>query len=154
MTQKKGSFRRKQNRAYTVKEPQLERLLNERFKKARDVRRKILYKQMIRHAKQIYGELYPTRILTHESRKKTYLEFMFSNRWYNGFRRRYSISLRCSTKRAQKSPEELKPVLRNWIQYNRRMMTIIEGKSIVGIPRGPKVLIVGRIKLSEICNID
>jgi hypothetical protein len=34
------------------------------------------------------------------------------------------------------------------------MLTIIEGKSIVGIPRGPDVLVVGRIKLSKICNID
>jgi hypothetical protein len=34
------------------------------------------------------------------------------------------------------------------------MLTIIEGKSIIGIPRGPEVPVVGRIKLSEICNID
>jgi hypothetical protein len=70
---------------------------------------------MIRHAKQIYGELYPARVVTHESGKKTYLNFMFLAGWYNGFRRRYSISLRCGTKRAQKSLEELEPVLRNWI---------------------------------------
>jgi len=68
---------------------------------------------MIRHAKKIYGELYPARVLEYESGKKTYLNFMFSNGWYNGFRRRYGISLRCGTKRAQKSPEELEPILRN-----------------------------------------
>ena len=34
------------------------------------------------------------------------------------------------------------------------MLTIIEGKSIIGIPRGPEVPVVGRIKLSEICNMD
>ena len=34
------------------------------------------------------------------------------------------------------------------------MLTIIEGKSIVGIPRSPDMPVVGRIKLSEICNID
>ena len=34
------------------------------------------------------------------------------------------------------------------------MMTIIEGKSIVGIPRGLDCLVVGRIKLSEIYNMD
>ena len=33
-------------------------------------------------------------------------------------------------------------------------MAIIEGKSIVGIPRGPEVPVIGRIKLSEICNMD
>jgi hypothetical protein len=34
------------------------------------------------------------------------------------------------------------------------MLTIIKGKSIIGIPRGPNVLVVSRIKLLEICNID
>jgi hypothetical protein len=34
------------------------------------------------------------------------------------------------------------------------MLTIIEEKSIIGIPRGPDVLVVGRIKLSKICNMD
>jgi hypothetical protein len=33
-------------------------------------------------------------------------------------------------------------------------MTIIKGKSIVSISRGLKVLVVGRIKLSEIYNMD
>ena len=33
-------------------------------------------------------------------------------------------------------------------------MTIIKGKSIIGIPRGPEVPVIGRIKLSEICNMD
>jgi hypothetical protein len=31
---------------------------------------------------------------------------------------------------------------------------ICKGSSIIGIPRGPNVPIIGRIKLSEICNID
>lgn len=109
---------------------------------------------MIRHAKQIYGELYPARVVIHESGKKIYLNFRFLAGWYNGFCRRYSISLRCSTKRAQKSPEQLEPVLQNQIQYNQRILTIIEGKSTVGILRGPDIPVVGRIKLSEICNID
>jgi hypothetical protein len=109
---------------------------------------------MLRYTKQIYEELYPHRMLIYENGKKSYLDFMFSNGWYNSFRRRYSISLRCSTKRAQKSPEQLKPVLRNWIQYNRRMLIIMEGKSLIGIPRGLDVSVAGRIKLSEICNMD
>jgi hypothetical protein len=154
LRQKKGTFRSNQDRAFTVQEPELERLLNNCFEKAREQGRKISYKWMLRHAKQIYGELYPERVIVHEVRKRSYLGFRFSAGWYNGFRRRYCISLRCSTKRAQRSPEELEPVLRNWIQYNRRMMTIVEGKSIIGIPRGPDVPVVGRIKLSEICNMD
>ena len=34
------------------------------------------------------------------------------------------------------------------------MLVIIEGKSIVGLPRGPGIPVVSRIKLSEICNMD
>jgi hypothetical protein len=110
---------------------------------------------MIRHAKNIYEQLHPDRVLQDEGgRKKIYLGFRFSSGWYNGFRGRYSISLRCLTKRAQKSPEQLKPILQNWIQFNRRMLVIREGTSIIGIPRGPDVPVIGRIKLSEICNID
>jgi hypothetical protein len=109
---------------------------------------------MLRHAKKIYKELHPDRIIVHEAGKRLYVGFRFLAGWYTGFRRRYCISLRCSTKRAQRSLEELEPVLRNWLQYNRRILVIIEGKSIVGLPRDPSVPVVGRIKLSEICNID
>jgi hypothetical protein len=34
------------------------------------------------------------------------------------------------------------------------MLAIIKGKSIISIPRGPEVLVVSRIKLSKICNMD
>jgi len=34
------------------------------------------------------------------------------------------------------------------------MLVIREGTSIISIPRGLDVPVVGRIKLSEICNID
>jgi hypothetical protein len=34
------------------------------------------------------------------------------------------------------------------------MLIIREGSLIIGIPCGPDVLIIGRIKLLEICNID
>jgi hypothetical protein len=104
---------------------------------------------MIRHARMIYAQLHPNRVIIHEHGKKTYLSFRFLTGWYNGFRKRYAISLR-----AQKSPKELEPIIRNWIQFNRRIMVTIEGTSIVGIPRGPDVPVVGRIKLSKICNMD
>ena len=151
--QKRGTFRACKERT-SIQEPELERILNARFEKAREQGRKISYKWMIRHAKKIYEELHPARVIVHETGKRSYLGFRFSSGWYTGFRRRYSISLRCSTKRAQKSPEQLIPILQNWLQYNRRMLTIIEGKTLTGIPRGPKVPVVGRIKLSEICNMD
>ena len=151
--QKRGTFRARREQTF-VQEPELERILNTRFERAREQGRKISYKWMIRHAKKIYEELHPTRVIVSDTRRRSYLGFRFSSGWYTGFRRRYGISLRCGTKRAQKSPEQLTPVLQSWLQYNRRMLTIIEGKSVTGIPRGPEVPVVGRIKLSEICNMD
>jgi hypothetical protein len=151
--QKRGTFRARRERTF-IQEPELERILNTRFERAREQGRKISYKWMIRHAKKIYEELYPTRVIVSDTGRRSYLGFRFSSGWYTGFRRRYGISLRCGTKRAQKSPEQLTPVLQSWLQYNRRMLTIIEGKSVTGIPRGPEVPVVGRIKLSEICNMD
>jgi hypothetical protein len=112
--QKRGTFRSRR-RSVKVKEPELEQQLNAKFEKAREEGRKISYKWMIRHAKQIYEELHPDRVVRYEGSKRSYLGFRFSNGWYRGFRQRYSISLRCSIKRAQKSPEQLEPVLQNWI---------------------------------------
>jgi hypothetical protein len=34
------------------------------------------------------------------------------------------------------------------------MLVIREGTSIIGIPRGPDVPVISRIKLLEICNMD
>jgi hypothetical protein len=34
------------------------------------------------------------------------------------------------------------------------MLVIREGSLIIGIPRGPNVPVISRIKLSEICNMD
>jgi hypothetical protein len=151
--QKRGSYRSR-HRAPRAHESTIEERLNAAFEAARDKGRKISYKWMIRHARIIYAELHPDRVITHEHGKKMYLGFRFSSGWYNRFRKRYAISLRAGTKRAQKSPEELEPTIRNWIQFNRPMTVTVKGKSVVGIPRGPDIPVVGRIKLSEICNMD
>jgi hypothetical protein len=57
------------------------------------------------------------------------------------------------TKRAQKAPEELYPVIQKWLQFNRRNTVILPG-SDCGIERGPEVKTIGRFKLSEIANMD
>ena len=53
--------------------------LNGQFEKARDQGRKISYKWILRHAKEIYGRLHPDRVIQHKGKKKTYLGFKFSN---------------------------------------------------------------------------
>jgi hypothetical protein len=116
--QKRGSFQ--SNREYCApQEPAMESQLNTEFEKAREQGRKISYKWILRHARAIYSQLHPDRVIQRKGNKKTYLGFRFSNGWYRGFRKRYYISLRCGTKRAQKSPKELLPVIQNWLQFNR-----------------------------------
>src|SRR5271154_3826260 len=84
LAQRKGTFRARRERVY-VQEPELERLLNDRFEKARDQGRKISYKWMLHHTKRLYEELYPQRVIVHKTGKWSYLGFQFSTGWYNGF---------------------------------------------------------------------
>ena len=60
--------------------------------------------------------------------------------------------MRCKTKRAQQSPEQLYSAVQKWLQFNRRN-TVIQPGSDCGKPR-PGVSTVGRFKLSEIANMD
>ena len=82
-----------------------------------------------------------------------YHKFKFSNGWFQAFRKRWGISNRCRTKIAQKPPEDLREKIEQWLRFNRRQ-TVIEPCSIMGLPRGKDVPLVGRFKLSEIANMD
>ena len=150
-----------------VKEQQMEIELYRAFEEARAQARKIDSKWFLRHARDIYGRLHPERVLRNENRTKTYLDFRFSPTWFHNFKRRYNISLRAGTKRAQKAPEELEPVIQAWLQFNRRMMVDRERDLAGGVnktnlvstgalnqsrPSAP--LTCGRFKLSEISNMD
>jgi len=105
LNQKRGTFRARRRDAL-AKELEIERLLNKKFEEARNQRRKISYKWVIRYAKNIYKQLHPDRVLRdRDGRKKRYLGFRFSSGWFKGFKRRFDISLRALIKRAQKSPE-------------------------------------------------
>jgi hypothetical protein len=90
LSQKRGTFRVREAKVW-VQEMELEKTLNDRFVKARDRGRKISFKWMLRHARQIYQELYPHRVIDHGNGKKIYLQFQFSSGWYNNFRKRYGI---------------------------------------------------------------
>lgn len=70
-----------------------------------------------------------------------------------GFLRRFKISLRCRTKRAQKVLEELHDTIQAWVQFNRRN-TVIRPNSDCRKVCTPAVPIVGRFKPSEIGNMD
>jgi hypothetical protein len=76
------------------------------FKLARQSGRAIGARWFRSNARQIYSKLYPERVLRKENTLRVeYLGFKFSTSWFQGFRRRFGISLRVKTKQAQKVPE-------------------------------------------------
>jgi transposase-like protein len=106
-SQRKNS-RRGVNNPKKGQEDILELRLYSSFKAARAIGRQIDRRWFIRHAKAIYREQYPERILTKSNGKLEYLKFKFSNGWFQGFRRRFRISNRCRTKQGQKVPEDFR----------------------------------------------
>jgi len=150
----KGSRRTYYRR--TAKYPEVEKRLYTLFEDARHLGRNITHRWFLRHAKALYRELYPERCMQDPmTRRWTYLEMKWSNAWFQGFRRRFNISLRCKTKRAQKSPEELRPTIQNWLQFNRRNTVVLEG-SDCGKLRSPEVEAtrIGRFLPCHVINMD
>jgi hypothetical protein len=80
MAQKKGSFRSRKEFC-RVQESKMEMELNTEFEKAREQGRKISYKWILRHAKEIYGRIDPHRVIQRDGYKKAYLGFKFSSGW-------------------------------------------------------------------------
>lgn len=87
--------------------------------------------------------------------------FRFSNGWFRGFLRRYRISFRCVTKKAQSFPEDYCQMIHNWLQFNRRnSQSYILRRAIGSLPNPGSWLetilnhTVGRYDLSNICDLD
>ena len=153
VAQPKGSRRARKAHNTNGRYHELEVKLYQEFMEARELGRKIDDKWLLRHAKAIFRTMYPHRVLRTDKGAYKYLDFRFSDGWFAAFKRRFNISLRAGTKRAQKSPDELAPTIVNFLQFNRRNTAVLEG-SDCGIDRGPDVKVVGRFKLSNICNMD
>jgi hypothetical protein len=78
----------------------MELKLKEKFDEARLKGRMISAKWILRNARQIYGELYPERVIRKEGGLNRYLGFRWSLGWLQSFKKRHSISFRAGTKRA------------------------------------------------------
>ena len=139
-----------------AKYPSVENPLYALFESARFQGRMITHRWFLRHAKSLYRELYPERCVRDvRSGRWIYLEMKWSNAWFQGFRRRFNISLRCRTKRAQKSPEELRSTIQKWLQFNRRNTVVLPG-SDCGIMRALEVekTRIGRFLPCHVMNMD
>jgi hypothetical protein len=136
------------------REPELEFRLHAAFTEARAKGRIIASRWFLQNAKQIYRDIYLRRISQDEvTGHFEYNLFRFFNGWFQGFRRRYNIALRCKTKQAQICLKDFRLKIEQWLKYNRRN-TVININSDCGIPRLLSILLVGRFKLLEIGNID
>lgn len=123
--------------------PELEERLYELFLSRRDAGQAIRRGWFRVFANEIYRELYPNAQAISSL-------FRFSNGWFEKFLRRFRISLRCITKKAQKIPQDYYSLVINWLQFNRRnsqprpnywMETVLSRA-------------IGRYHLSNICNLD
>lgn len=93
-----------------------------------------------RHAKQFFQDCYST-IQT--------AVFVFSTEWFNRFFNRHTISIRFTTNKAQKIPDDYRKLIINWLRFNRHVsqpQNIFEKLSLTSD--------VGRYLLSNIANLD
>lgn len=72
---------RKNRTAVSCQEPILEGRLLKLFTEARKAGRKIKHRWFIRQGQQIYGQLYPGRVVKNTGKKTTYTGFRFSLYW-------------------------------------------------------------------------
>ncbi len=93
---------RKNRTAVSCQEPILEERLVKLFTEARKAGRKITHRWFVRHGQQIYGQLYPGRVVKNTEKKTSYTGFRFSQGWFRGFRQRNQIRVRSPTKISQK----------------------------------------------------
>lgn len=112
--------RKNRTRNTTCQEPEMESRLLEQFKEARKAGLKINKPWFLRHSKQIYGSLYPYRVTKLPGKLTQYSGFKFSNGWFQNCKRRAGISARSVTKKSQQVPEDFRPKIVNWFQFNRR----------------------------------
>lgn len=82
-------------------EPELEDRLMKMFVEARKIDRKITNRWFVRHAKEIYGQLHPHRVIKRPGQISEYTGFRFSRGWFQGFKKRRNICVRNPTRISQ-----------------------------------------------------
>lgn len=76
---------RKNQTAVVCHKPELEARLVELFTAAQSAGRKITHRWFVRQGQQIYGNLYPNRVIKNVGKKTEYTGFAFSHGWFQEF---------------------------------------------------------------------
>jgi len=114
--------------------------LYRKYRQRRD-ERKAVRRNWLRHeAYQSFQTCYPTQNVS---------GFRFSYGWLAGFLSRNGITLRFTTNKSQKIPEDYLNQILSWMRFNRRNSQVPGGTS--GQHEGS---IVDRYGLDSICNLD
>lgn len=85
----------------SCQEPEMENRLVERLLAARKMGKKITNRWLMLHAKNIYEELHPHRVIKQPGQSTEYSGFKFSVGWLSGFKRRHRVVIRSPTINSQ-----------------------------------------------------
>jgi len=118
--------------------PDLEQILYTRYQKRRQERKPVRRCWLSRQAHQAFQEAYPDQNSE---------EFTFSTGWFTGFLPRHDISLRFTTNKSQKIPDDYLNSILQWLQFNQR-------NSQIRPETGERLRDVGRYWLDSIVNMD
>jgi len=113
--------------------PEMEAALHAKFRQLRDKGVKITGRWFRLEAENLFKEIYPDTPST----------FKFSDNWFNGFKKRYRISFRVVTNKAQNVPADKVDKIRSFHHFIRR-------NSARGVQIGP----LGRWAKKDIANMD
>ncbi len=145
-------IRRLREKAYVGRELEMEEMLHQAVVDAGAKGRRLGFRWFLRKAKQLCRELYPERTVPRDD-ERTYLEFRFSNRRFQGVRKRYGTRNLRKTKQAQRAPEDFRAKVECWKKFNQRH-TVVRADSLLGNTPEGGAPAVGRFKPSEITNME
>lgn len=134
-----GSFGGKKE-FFICKWPEMEDLLYQMFLKHRSEGKIVRRGWFRRHGKKLFQQCYPSAQA---------IIFVFSAGWFNRFLYRHHISIRFTTNKAQKLPDEYRKLIINWLRFNRRVsqpQNFFEKSYLISD--------IGRYLLSNIANLD
>lgn len=123
--------------------PEMEKIVYDRFLDQRN-KGQIVRRGWFRYTStDVFHECYPEQVE----------KFRFSYGWFTGFLTRHRITIRFTTNRAQKIPQDYLTPIINFFRFNRRNLQLRDGDTIpLTVESGRAGL--GRVTLSRIANMD